>query len=301
MTDETALTGSRQQLFDALLQLGFSQYEAKCYVGLIGTDGLTGYGVAKATGVPQPKVYETLRRLVRRGVAQQIADDPAVFAATAPDQVLEDLAREFRRSHESAAQAAKTIHHDDHTSPAVQVRGFRTADRVMAAARSLIEGAERRVYLSTSSDELDALIPSLRDAVARGVDVILLDFGAAGRQEAGMRIFRHASTDRAIYRHHQARHLALVVDSLEAVTAVAVDGEAWEGVQSGNTAIIAAVKGMIRHDIDLQQVYADFGPTLVEAYGPGLQALETYRAPVPETTETAAPVPVERRSAKRRA
>ncbi|BDZ47720.1 TrmB family transcriptional regulator [Naasia aerilata] len=84
MTDETVMTGSRQQLFDALIQLGFSQYEAKCYVGLIGTEGLTGYGVAKVTGVPQPKVYETLRRLERRGVAQRIADDPAVFAANSP-------------------------------------------------------------------------------------------------------------------------------------------------------------------------------------------------------------------------
>ncbi|BDZ44110.1 hypothetical protein [Naasia aerilata] len=72
-------------------------------------------------------------------------------------------------------------------------------------------------------------MPALREAVRRGVDVILLDFGAAGREEQGMRIFRHASTDRAIYRHHQARHLALVADSLEGVTAVAVDGEEWEG------------------------------------------------------------------------
>ncbi|WP_286277577.1 hypothetical protein [Naasia aerilata] len=45
------------------------------------------------------------------------------------------------------------------------------------------------------------------------------------------------------------------------------------------------MKGMIRHDIDLQQVYADFGPMLVEAYGPGLQALETYRAPATEASE----------------
>ena len=41
--------------------------------------------------------------------------------------------------------------------------------------------------------------------------------------------------------------------------------------------IIAAVKGFIRHDIDMQQVYADFGPQLIELYGPGLQGLEGYR------------------------
>lgn len=92
-----------------------------------------------------------------------------------------------------------------------------------------------------------------------------------------MQVFRHASTDRAIYRHHRARHLALVVDSVKAINAIAVDGENWDGVLAEHAAIIAAVKGLIRHDIDLQQVYADFGPTLVEAYGPGLQMLEVYR------------------------
>ena len=52
---------------ERLTQLGFSQYEARTYVGLLMSDSATGYSVANETGVPQPKVYETLRRLVDRG------------------------------------------------------------------------------------------------------------------------------------------------------------------------------------------------------------------------------------------
>jgi len=51
----------------ALTELGFSQYEARTYAGLIGREPMTGYAVAKDTLVPQPKVYETLGRLVERG------------------------------------------------------------------------------------------------------------------------------------------------------------------------------------------------------------------------------------------
>lgn len=287
MAEATETAGPRATLRDALIELGFSHYEAKCYVGLVGTSGLTGYGVAKATGVPQPKVYENLRRLVRRGAARQVGDDPALFVASSPTEVLEMLDSEFRGRHDAAALAATAIEHDDQSSAAVSLRAFSTREAVTAAALTLLSHAQRRVYISASVHELDDLMPGLRAAVERGVDAVLLDFGPEGRDAPGMRVFRHASTERALFRHHQARHLALVVDSREAVTAIAPDGSAWQGVQTTTPAIIAAIKGMIRHDIDIQQVYRDFGPQLVAAYGPGLQALESYRAPAIEAAGTA--------------
>lgn len=268
---------SRRQLQDALLDLGFSQYEARCYVGLLGAEGMTGYAVANATGVPQPKVYETLRKLARRGAAQQVGDDPVLFLATPPSELLKDLDAQFRERYDLASRAAESIRYEDRTTRVANVRTFRTRDVLMSTTISLIGDARRRIYLSASVDEVDALLPALRAAVERGTDVVLLDFGSRTLQERGMQVFRHASTDRAIYRHHRARHLALVVDSVKAINAIAVDGENWDGVLAEHAAIIAAVKGLIRHDIDLQQVYADFGPTLVEAYGPGLQMLEVYR------------------------
>lgn len=120
-------------------------------------------------------------------------------------------------------------------------------------------------------------MPALRSRASDGVDIVVIDFTRTPIPADGMRVFRHASTEKSLYRHHQARHVALVVDSHETVHAVAADGSSWTGVRTSNTAVIAAVKGMIKHDIDLQQIYADFGPMLVEAYGPGLQALEEYR------------------------
>ena len=37
---------------------------------------------------------------------------------------------------------------------------------------------------------------------------------------------------------------------LPSASLVAADGSAWDGVRTSNTAVIAAVKGMIKHDID---------------------------------------------------
>jgi sugar-specific transcriptional regulator TrmB len=81
----------------ALTELGFSQYEARTYAGLIGREPMTGYAIAKDTLVPQPKVYETLGRLVERGAVLQVSGSPAKFVAVAPARVLSQLERAFRQ------------------------------------------------------------------------------------------------------------------------------------------------------------------------------------------------------------
>lgn len=275
----------------SLTTLGFSQYEARCYVGLLTGGPQTGYGVAKATGVPQPKVYEALRKLVARSAAEEVAGEPVRFLARAPERLLADL----RSSFEGRLAVADEVSRDlavPAGPPALEpVARLERREDVLGAARAVVAAGERRAYLSASAEEVEALAPAMADAVARGVDLVVLVFGVLHVELPGVRLFRHASTDGALYRAHQARYLALVVDSRETVQAVAADGHAWHGVRTTSAPIIAAVKGFIRHDIDLQRVFADFGPQLVEAYGPGLQELEAYRRDpsAPEAAEQGDP------------
>lgn len=267
-------------LVTSLQNLGFSSYEARCYVGLVGLEPQTGYRVAKRTGVPQPKVYEALRKLVARGAAFEVASDPALFACLPPAQLLDGLAEHFKSTYREAQDAAEKLAVDEDVTTVAAVFEISSASTVIAAARSAVLRAKRRIYISSSPEELETLMPTLTAKAADGVDIVVIDFARKPIDAKGMRIFRHASTEKSLYRHHQAQHIALVVDSHETVHAVAADGSTWDGVRTSNTAVIAAVKGMIKHDIDLQQIYADFGPMLVERYGPGLQALEEYRMDV---------------------
>lgn len=278
MTEMPAAGDSPEHDLTAALQhLGFSSYEARCYVGLVGLEPQTGYGVSKRTGVPQPKVYEALRKLVSRGAAFEVASDPALFACLPPAQLLDGLADTFKTTCRTAQDAAEKLAVGAEVTTVAAVFELSTGPAVIAAARGAVARARRRIYVSSSPEELESLLPALRAKVDEGVDVVLIDFSRTPTEAAGMRIFRHASTEKSLYRHHQARHLALVVDSRETVHAVAADGTAWDGIRTSNRAVIAAVKGMIKHDIDLQQIYADFGPVLVKTYGPGLQGLEEYR------------------------
>ena len=47
----------------ALLErLGFTEYEARAYLTLLGRNPLTGYELAKLSGIPRPNVYPVLDR-----------------------------------------------------------------------------------------------------------------------------------------------------------------------------------------------------------------------------------------------
>ena len=81
-------------LAERLVRLGFSQYEARTYLGLLRHGELTGYALANQTGVPQPKIYETLRRLLDRGAVAQTTQHPARYVAVSSETLLGALEQE---------------------------------------------------------------------------------------------------------------------------------------------------------------------------------------------------------------
>jgi sugar-specific transcriptional regulator TrmB len=266
----------RGSLLESLHKLGFSQYEARCYVGLLNQEPQTGYSVAKATGVPQPKVYEALRKLVGRGAAYEIAGDPVRFVPVAPARLLDQLEAEVSSQFSAARQAAATLV-DVEPARFDLLKQLSGRDAVIDAAVSLIREAGSRVYASAGVAELADVEGPLRAAADRGTDIVVLCFGQMPFDDPRLRVYRHASTDGVLFRHHQAKHLAVIADSRATVWGLAVDGRQWTAIQTENELVIAALKGFIRHDIDLQQVFADFGPDLVRRYGQGLEGLERYR------------------------
>lgn len=260
-------------MVERLTRLGFSLYEAKAYVGLLVHGTQTGYGLSNLTGVPQPKVYETLRRLAEQGAVIQTANKPATYSALPAEQLLHTLDTDFKQrltdaKHDLERLAAKPT--DDQREPIWKLNSF---ERIVARTLDALAGAKRSVYLSGSASALEPLKNAVTEASRRGVIFVVLHFGPLPFAIPGGRTFRHASTEGTLYFHHQARHLAVVVDSASTLWAVARDGKQWQGLYSQDEIFASAIKGYIRHDIMVQRIYADLPTELTDLYGPGLLEL----------------------------
>ena len=260
-------------MVERLTQLGFSLYEARAYVGLLVHGAQTGYGLSNVTGVPQPKVYETLHRLAKQGAVMQTTNKPATYVAVPAEQLFHALDTDFKQRLGDARKDLERLlpkPAGDQQEPIWKLKSF---ESIVAKTCEEIANATRSVYLSGSSSTLEPLRDVITDASKRGVTFVVLHFGTLPFPVLGGRTFRHTSTEGTLYSHHQARHLAVVVDSASALWALARDGKHWEGLYSQNEMFASAMKGYIRHDIMVQRIYADLPEELTDLYGPGLLEL----------------------------
>jgi HTH-type transcriptional regulator, sugar sensing transcriptional regulator len=256
-----------------LTEIGFSQYEAQAYLGLLGREPMTGYALANLTGIPQPKVYETLRRLSRKGVAVPVQGDAKRFVAIPTSQLISQLDQDFRRRLADAEIGLMRVGGEDRNKEVRVLDVTRDWPSIQAQAIALLDSAERHVYISLHCDEPTPILDAINRIDKRGVLTDMLLFGNAPVSITHGRCVRHESTRGVVYRHHQARHLAVVVDSSKMIWALASDGTQWEQVSTDDTLLAAVVKGYVRHDIYVQQIATDFGTALTERYGPGLEGL----------------------------
>jgi len=284
------------EIVGQLTELGFSVYEARAYVGLLGQEPMTGYALANLTGIPQPKVYETLRRLADKLAVVKIGDDPARFVAVPAERLLAQLDTQFRRR---LAEARAGLAEASRGSRAEDLRVLRTPrgwPAIRRHAAGLLDRARRHVYLSAHAEQLAEMAAAVTAADERGVRLDVLCFGSAGLDLAHGRVLAHASTDGVLYRHHQARHLALVADGEQTLWALAADGQRWEALAATDALLAAVVKGYVRHDLYVQQIFADFPAELTARYGPGLDQLVTPYVTEPQP-QPAPPAPRRPRSA----
>jgi sugar-specific transcriptional regulator TrmB len=266
---------------DRLVMLGFSVYESRTYIGLLSLGPATGYAVSNQTGVPQPKVYETLRRLADRGAVIQTSDHPARYAAVPVDALLERLEQEFTdRLRAARDELAAVAAGDTNAEPRV-VWHYTGLPAIADRAQAMLGTARAHVYLSGRALDLALLAEAIADASKRGVEFTILHFGRLPFPAPRGRAFRHASTDAALYPSHQAHHLAVVADSRESLWAVAKDGRSWDAVFSEDPLQASVVKGYVRHDIFVQRIYADLPAELEARYGMGLLSLADVSPEVP--------------------
>ena len=87
---------------ETLRKLGFSEYEAKCYLALFEKESLTVNEVASLAEIPRPNAYEALRKLLARGLSVSLPGKTRKYAAANPQQ--------FRdKSLESLSNSLKAI------------------------------------------------------------------------------------------------------------------------------------------------------------------------------------------------
>jgi Cd2+/Zn2+-exporting ATPase len=161
----------RDDPIERLVELGFSEYEAKAYVALLKENPATGYQVSKISGVPRSMVYEVLGKLTARGAAMELRKEGKTqYAPIPPQDFLSQLHREYE---DLVASLKDDLTALDATSDLEYVWNIDGYDNVMGRAEEMIRQAEERVYMAALPTTFPPLKPALEAAIAEDVRVVV--------------------------------------------------------------------------------------------------------------------------------
>jgi len=205
-----------ETLADTLKPLGFSSYEAKAYGALASSEPLSGYELAKLSGVPRSMVYEALGKLQGKGAVFALPEDPVRYVALPPGELIARVRREQAAQLEQAEQQLSQLRSPESVELVHRLEG---ETRALEGAISLIEAAQSSLTLSLWAAQLEILEPHLRDARARGVRVRMMLFGEREPQGLGSVYLHHFIDSSIVENRLGAQLMVLSADSREVLVA----------------------------------------------------------------------------------
>jgi sugar-specific transcriptional regulator TrmB len=170
---------ARDGLVDTLQQLGFTQYEAQCYLGMLRQHPLNGSQLSLVSGVPRSMVYQTLNRLEEKAAVvrlQGAEGEPQQYEPVAPGHVIAHLSAQFQATCERVERDLAAL---AAAPPAEAVLNVSGPDAIRQRATILVRSARQRVAVMGGAPELAPLGPELNAAAARGVAVRVVGVGGA--------------------------------------------------------------------------------------------------------------------------
>ena len=202
--------------------LGFSLYESRAYIALVGENPLTGYELSGRSGIPRSKIYECIERLKRKGLVLPVEGTPVRYVPVPPNELIRRLSQDFESSVKTLETLLKEHSQAVRVDYIFNISGY---EEILRKACEMIRSADSELDVSIWDEEIPMLRDDLTGTAARGVRVRIITFG---EQLVG---------NAEIYRH---RHLADWEFKGRGITVVRDQREVLTGECSGESGDIAA-------------------------------------------------------------
>ena len=245
-----------EKLLPKLVKLGFSEYEAKAYIALLGKNPVSGYELAKQSGVPRSMIYEALGKLASRGAALTLRSGNVTRYAPMPAAEFLD---QLQQEHENLVNDLKeelTALSEAPVPDLDYVWNIEGIENILARAVDMIEQAQSQIYLALLPVTFDNLRPSLQRAVARGVRTVLYTTGGIDLPGGEVAI-AHVSEETL----GQASGLGiiLVIDGEEVLIGERLSGASARASWTGSSLLVFIAEHHLRTDLYLPEILSLLG------------------------------------------
>jgi sugar-specific transcriptional regulator TrmB len=229
-----------------LQELGFTEHEARAYQALLQHNPVTGYELAKVSGIPRPNIYPVLQKLEARGAAVRIAsDDVTRYLPVPPDEFLKRIDDYFQTTLNQVGPLLQTAAQPAEATYIWNTEGY---ENLLAQARTLIHGANAELLIALWPQEALALADELAQVEARDLQITTLCLAACPHECGGCRgqIFRNKVVETP-----DARWLLVVPDHKEVLVGELPANQEVSVVRTRQTLLVKMTSWFIQHAITL--------------------------------------------------
>ncbi len=250
------------QILDWMQSLGFSQYEAKVYLALLQQPDVTGYELAKNSGVPASKIYAILNKLIAREVVQAIDSEPKKYIPQPPDDILSRMRGDYLETIDLLSEKLDQLYNHSDTSDD-HIWNLTGRNSILRRILDFINEARDHLYLSVWDEEVDEIASCLQKAHRRGVQISIVHFGqrllGIGNE------FKHGR-EHQIRIQRGGRRIVLIVDDKKVILGHFSEDGSNTAAWTTNKGLVLLAKDYIIHDIYSILTVQKFGEDAMEIF-----------------------------------
>jgi HTH-type transcriptional regulator, sugar sensing transcriptional regulator len=230
-----------------LTRFGFTEYENRVYETLHQAGKpMTGYALAKDSGVPRGKIYEVLHRLVDKGILlESMSGGKSEYQAVDLEIVIGALTRSFFDNVTQLRQA----YSEERREADDRVWMLKEERSMLLTMEEKIRKAKRSIHISLWSDEYATLLPLLEQREREGIAVEALSLGELHTPLAGLYTFPVPEHEQ----HSLQRWRLLVIDESELLLGIFHDGE-MKGMMTAAAPFVQFFLDFFYHDVSLAEI-----------------------------------------------
>lgn len=226
-------------ILDRLCLFGMTRQEANIYLCLYQNGGLTGYEVAKQTGISRSNVYNSLAALTDRGAAYLEEGSSSKYVVVPIEEFCDNKIRQLSEEKSYLLENFPTAPKQE--IGYITITGYRNIkDKIIHMLRQ----ARLRVYLSASIALIAQLEKELEGILAQNYKLVLITDGALTNE-----VLKEKSI--CYIGEPKGNNVRLIIDSAYALTGV-LDGKKEDTcLYTGQENFIQIFKDALRNEMRL--------------------------------------------------
>jgi len=245
--------------------IGFTQYESQVYLALVQQSHLTGYELAKLSGVPASKIYQVLNKLTDKEMILAIDSDPKKYVPLPPEEILSRYKNDYLQTMDSLNEKLSHLYARDEASESY-IWNLSGRNEIIRKLTEFISEAKEHLYLSVWDEEVEEISEALLQAEASGVALTIVHFG---KKELGKgKEYRHGN-EHQIRIERGGRRIALIVDDNKVVLGHFLKDSSSTAAWTSNKGLVLLAKDYIIHDIYSIRVIQKYGQEAEDIFALG--------------------------------